>query len=231
MSGIKDYIQIAGVHDTEEAKLIVASGASAIGFPLRLPLNESQPDLSEDEAKSIIKLVNNNITSVLITYLTNAREIVTLCKHLNVQWVQLHGDTELTQVKQLKKYDSSLKIIKSLVVGRYDENGLLTLVNSFYSYVDAFITDTFDPATGAYGATGKTHDWEISRRIVEFSPKPVILAGGLTPKNVNEAIIRVKPAGVDVHSGVENSSGRKELKLVKSFVQEAQKGFQYIENS
>jgi phosphoribosylanthranilate isomerase len=54
-----------------------------------------------------------------------------------------------------------------------------------------FITDTFDPSTGASGATGKTHDWDISKSLVQLSPKPVILAGGLNAENVYEAILHV----------------------------------------
>ena len=67
--------------------------------------------------------------------------------------------------------------------------------------VDAFITDTFDPDTGASGATGKTHDWEVSQRIVEHSPLPVILAGGLGAGNVKEAIMQVKPGWSGVPTG------------------------------
>jgi len=75
--------------------------------------------------------------------------------------------------------------------------------------VDAFITDTFDPATGASGATGKAHDWEISRILAEQSPNPLILAGGLHPANVGQAIAAVRPEGVDVHTGIEGEDGRK----------------------
>ena len=99
------------------------------------------------------------------------------------------------------------------------------LVTHLSPYVDAFITDTFDPVTGASGATGKTHDWTISRRLVELSTKPVILAGGLTPANVGEATRVVKPAGVDVHTGVEDENSRKNPYLVARFVHEARKAF------
>jgi phosphoribosylanthranilate isomerase len=84
--------------------------------------------------------------------------------------------------------------------------------------VDAFITDTYDPTTGRSGATGKTHAWGVSRRLVELSPKPVILAGGLTPENVRAAVLAVRPAGVDVHTGVEGPDGRKAPRLVEHFV-------------
>jgi phosphoribosylanthranilate isomerase len=94
--------------------------------------------------------------------------------------------------------------------------------------VDAYITDTFDPETGASGATGKTHDWRVSRRVVGQSPRPVILAGGLTPANVRDAILAVRPAGVDAHTGLEDASGRKSGEKVKKFVGGAREAFRLM---
>jgi len=85
--------------------------------------------------------------------------------------------------------------------------------------------DTYDAATGRHGATGKTHDWSVSRRLVELSPKPVVLAGGLNPGNVRAAIAAVQPAGVDVHTGIERPDGRKRRDLTEHFVAEARAGF------
>jgi phosphoribosylanthranilate isomerase len=121
-----------------------------------------------------------------------------------------------------------LFITKSLVVKEGNLNELEEEVDDYSPYVDAFITDTFDPETGASGATGKVHDWNVSRRLVEVSPKPVILAGGLNSKNVREAIAWVKPAGVDVHTGVEGPDGSKDSGLVYAFISEARKGFEEI---
>jgi len=78
------------------------------------------------------------------------------------------------------------------------------------------ITDTFAPETGAAGATGRTHDWSVSRRLVELSERPVLLAGGLTAENVRRAILEVRLAGVDVHTGVENAAGRKSRDKTRS---------------
>ena len=69
------------------------------------------------------------------------------------------------------------------------------------------------------------HDWAISRRLVELSTRPVILAGGLTAANVGPAIAAVRPAGVDVHTGVEDKNGRKDPHLVTRFVHEARRAF------
>ena len=121
-----------------------------------------------------------------------------------------------------------MQIIKSLVVAGDNYYTLEKIVFTISPFVDAFITDTFDPATGASGATGKTHDWSISKKLVGISSKPVIIAGGLNPSNVRQAILEIHPAGVDVHTGVEDKYGRKDLELVNAFVAESKKGFRQI---
>lgn len=129
-------------------------------------------------------------------------------------------------MEKTKTLRPDLEVFKSLVVAADNYNELENMVNELSPWVDAFITDTFDPATGAEGATGKTHDWNVSKRLVQLSPKPVIIAGGLNPTNVKKAITEIRPSGVDVHTGVEDSSGRKDPELVKRFVEEARAGFQ-----
>src|SRR5690606_12944148 len=74
---------------------------------------------------------------------------------------------------------------------------------------------------GRIGGTGVTHDWSVSARIVEASRVPVILAGGLNPGNVADAIERVGPAGVDANSGLEHGDGRKDFEKIKAFVNAA----------
>ena len=119
-------------------------------------------------------------------------------------------------------------MIKSLVIGKRDDKALEATVNELSPFVDAFITDTFDPTTGASGATGKTHDWRVSRRLVELARRPIILAGGLTPENVKRAILEVRPAGVDSHTGVEDSTGRKSREKVQKFLSEACEAFALV---
>jgi phosphoribosylanthranilate isomerase len=138
--------------------------------------------------------------------------------------VQLHGDITTAELERLRELDFGLTIIKSLVVGRRPTSLLERLAVELAPLVDGFITDTYAPETGASGATGRTH-WAVSRRLVQLSSKPVILAGGLTPDNVRQAIATVRPAGVDVHTGVEDASGRKDRGKVLAFVSEADAGF------
>lgn len=216
-------VQVAGVHDYPEARLLIAAGVRMIGFPLRLPVHRE--DLSEAEAAAVIRRIPPGVTPVLITYLPTAREIDTLATFLKVPAIQLHGGITPAELQKLRAARADYLLIKSLVVRGNNLPELEEQVRQYTPFVDAFITDTFDPETGAEGATGKIHDWKISRKLVESSPLPVILAGGLTPENVAEAIRTVRPAGVDVHTGVEGRDGRKSEKLVRRFLQNARKIF------
>ena len=223
---MQELIQVAGIIDLEEAELLINAGVDYLGFPLRLPVNKE--DLSEEEATKIIKTIPPPAKGVLITYLDTAKEIVEFVDKLGVEVVQLHGKISKSELIKTKELKPDLEIIKSLVIGEYSQDELLTIINEHSNWIDAYITDTFDPKTGASGATGKTHDWAISKKIIEISKKPVILAGGLNADNVREAILTVKPAGVDVHTGIENKSGRKDPKLLIRFVQNAKKAFEEI---
>ena len=220
MPGLKlPFVQIAGIRNRAEAKLLEECGVGYLGFPLRLPVHAE--DASDAEVARMVQEIEPPAQGVLITYLGVPEEIAALCRALGFGIVQLHGDVTPAALDRLRALDADLTIVKSLVVGRKDPSALEADVLEFSPRVDAFLTDTYDPATGASGATGRTHDWRISRRLVEISPRPVILAGGLTPENVAEAIREVRPAGVDSHTGVEDASGAKSREKVGRFVREA----------
>ena len=229
MPMFKRFIQIAGVIDKEEANMLVEAGVRFLGFPLRLPVNKE--DISEKDAAEIISELPKSVSGVLITYLDKAEEIKSLSNKIGVKIIQLHGDISLSELIKLKEIFHESRIIKSLIVGKDTNKKLLETITKLEKYVDAFITDTYNPQTGATGATGITHDWEISRTLVKRSNKPVILAGGLTPNNVCDAILKVKPAGVDTHTGVEDNVGRKDKIKVSRFINEANKGFNKTENN
>lgn len=214
-------VQIAGVHDMQEVALLLDSGIDAIGFPLRLPVNAE--DCTEQEAAAMARAISPQATPVCICYLDKAEAVVRFCAEIGMRHVQLHGPISVQELKKLKAHAPELFVIKSLVVFRDGSNAdeLEEMIIQLSPHVDAFITDTHNPATGADGATGLTHDWSVSRRLVELSPCPVILAGGLTPDNVAEAIRIVRPAGVDAHTGVEGADGRKDRNLTLRFIQQA----------
>lgn len=223
-------IQIAGVRNWDEAEMITASGATHIGFPLHLDVH--RPDLSDEAVARIVRQLPSVIRPVLITYLAKATAIYELLQQIGCNIVQLHGAVSVAELEKLRRLSRSeslpamaIEIWKSLVVKAGNEQELLQTFGATAPFVDAFITDTYDPVTGASGATGKTHDWNITRRIVAKSPRPVIVAGGLHPGNVAEAIRITGAAGVDVHTGVEDANGCKDPRLVTAFVENAKESY------
>lgn len=217
------WVHVAGILDRPEAEMLIQAGANWLGFPLVLGYHRE--DLSVEEAAAIVATLGRQANFFLITYLDTADSIIALCRRLGVECVQLHGPIESDEMDKLRRSWPGLRIIKSLVVSGDNLDDLRMEVVRYAPLVDAFITDTYDPLTGACGATGKTHDWAVSRRLVEESPKPVILAGGLTTDNVFDAIRSVRPAGVDVHTGIEGPDGRKRADLARRFVSEARRAY------
>lgn len=208
--------------------MLVECGVDHLGFPLRLPVH--QEDLSTEEAGRIMRSLPAPARGVLITYLDKAAEIDSLCRQLGASAVQLHGAIAPRELFRLRALAPRIGVIKSLIVRGDNLAALLQEIRDLAPCVDAFITDTFDPETGATGATGKTHDWGISRALVERARRPLILAGGLAPENVRQAILQVRPAGVDVHTGVEGEDGRKSRARVQAFVAAARAGFAALEH-
>ncbi|KUN12608.1 N-(5'-phosphoribosyl)anthranilate isomerase [Streptomyces canus] len=219
-------VQVAGVIDAAEADMIIQQGADWLGFALRLP--SGKDDIPEQDAAVIIKGLDAPHAGVLISYLTDAEEISDFCRELGVVAVQLHGDVETAQLRRLKEIRPDLFVLKSLVVKQDNAEELLKLVDDTHAFVDMYITDTFDPRTGAKGATGLTHDWNVSAELVRRSPKPLMMAGGLNPENVGDAIRAVRPAAVDAHTGLEGPDGRKDRAKVAKFVAEARRAFDEI---
>jgi len=203
--------------------MLVECGVSFLGFPLVLEVHRE--DLTVHDAAAIVTAMRGCATFFLITYLARSAEIRDLCDVLGVGMVQLHAATDVADLRSLREERPGLRIVKSLIVRSDNRDELADQVARFAPWVDAFLTDTYDRATGASGATGKTHDWSVSRRLVELSPRPVLLAGGLNPGNVRAAIAAVRPAGVDVHTGIEGRDGRKRRDLTEHFVAEARAGF------
>ncbi len=210
-------IQIAGVSTLDEARQLVALGVDGLGFTVRLP-SGVHDGLTEDKARAIIAQMPPLVSTVVITYVTDADEAVALCNHLGCNTLQLHAPVADGVMSAIKAALPCIRIIKSVnVTGAHSVAEALHAARE----ADALILDTYDPATGRHGATGKTHDWRLSREIVCACPKPVMLAGGLTPENVGAAIRAVQPWGVDVHTGIENPDGTRNREKLAAFIRAA----------
>jgi phosphoribosylanthranilate isomerase len=110
---------------------------------------------------------------------------------------------------------------KAVHVGSADA---LAAITSYGALVDGFVADSFNPATGQVGGTGLTHDWRLTAELARSTPRPLWLAGGLTPQNVAEAIAQVQPYGVDVNNGVKGNDGFKNLQRLQAFIRSALSG-------
>ncbi|MDR3640597.1 MAG: phosphoribosylanthranilate isomerase [Humidesulfovibrio sp.] len=223
-----EIIQVAGVCSVEEGLMLAACGVTHVGLPLRLAVH--QPDTSEEEARGIVAALKGRAQTVCITYVTDAAEALALCRFLGVSGVQLHGAMPLAEVRRLREAAPWLFVIKSLVVGTAPEAAILDAAREHAPLVDVFLTDSYDPATGATGATGRVHDWGVSARLAKALPRPLILAGGLSAANVAEAVLAVRPFGVDAHTGLEDARGFKDERLVRRFVNESRRAFAVLKS-
>ncbi len=223
-------IQVAGVSDVDEALACFAAGADIVGIPLRLALH--QQDLSEEGAASMVREVharNPALAFAVITYEDDAQAAATLCRHVGAQVLQLHAAMTAAAGQALRELLPETVLIKSLVIGNKGVDAVFAEMEAHATWADAFLTDTFDPITGALGATGRTHDWTVGRMLMEASPKPLMLAGGLRPGNVAQAIATVAPAGVDAHTGLEDAAKRKDWQRVTAFVAAARRAFAQLD--
>ena len=207
--------------------MLSAAGVDLIGLPLRLDVHPQ--DVAEAEAAEIVAEAGIVERAVVITYECDPREILHLCRAVGVGIIQLHAAVPPRACAELKRLDSGLILIKSLVVRSGNQRELTAAQGAYTPHVDAFLTDTFDPESKASGATGKTHDWAVSAALARNSARPVILAGGLTADNVGEAIRTVRPWGVDAHTGLEDAAGRKDERKVRAFVRAARAAFRESE--
>jgi phosphoribosylanthranilate isomerase len=174
--------------------------------------------LSAEQAAEIVAGLPPFCSSVLVTHLSRPEEVLPILKNAKVTTLQLHGDTTPEEAVQIKKQLPFLKTYKAIHVS--DESAIEE-ARRYFGCVDGIILDTGIRATGQVGGTGKTHDWSISKSVVGSISLPIILAGGLNPENIVEAIRTVQPYGVDVNSGISKAGGIKDHEKLRLFIARA----------
>lgn len=203
-------VKICGVTDETEARAIIELGAQMLGFNF-WPKSRRYLGRAEDH-RWIRELAPCCRVGVFVD--APSEDIVNLWKDGWIHVAQLHGDESPELCRNLRK--SGVPVIKA--AGIVDA-ALLENLRAF-SEVDAFLVDAHAPVEK--GGTGRLANWELARKAIDvLAPAPVILAGGLTPGNVHEAVCAVRPEAVDVASGVEISPGRKDLEMVRLFIERA----------
>ncbi len=202
--------------------LAATGGADAQGFVVGVP--SSPRNLEPECARALMDCVAPFTSAVLVTTTTDPHEVAELAEATEPDAVQIHADASPEDLGCIRAMlPLGVRLIG--VLGLAEDAGSRAVrqaASRAEAPIDALLVDT--NVDGQSGGTGVRHDWTVTRRIRDaISPCPLILAGGLTPDNVREAIEVVRPYGVDVSSGVE-ADGRKALDRVDAFLQEVSGG-------
>jgi phosphoribosylanthranilate isomerase len=213
-------VKICGITNREDALAAIAFGADAVGFLVGRVHPSKSVFISAEGAARIAAELPPFCSTVLVTHLARLPEILEAARTARVTTIQLHGDTDRGEAEEIRKRLPYVKVYKAVhVIGE----AALSEAQTLAGHVDGIVLDTAIPETGQVGGTGKTHDWEVSRAIVQAVGLPVILAGGLKVENVREAIQRVQPYAVDVNSGISFPDGTKDHCRLKRFIEEAKR--------
>ena len=244
--------QIYEVQTPSEAEELMSLGVDHIGSVIvskeiwKVPLIKDTIDTIDgsDTRSSLIPLFSD-VNTILLTLDYYKPDIVHFCETLTV-----HNDVSekfheiLSLQEYVKKRFPEIKIMRSIPIpqsGMADPMDALELARLFEPVSDYFLTDTLmvepsgflsehQPVKGFVGITGRTCDWDVAAKLVKWSRIPVILAGGITPDNVFDGIMHVRPAGVDSCTGTNASDSegnvirfKKDFGKVKRFVDETRK--------
>lgn len=214
-------IKICGIKTPEMARKAAESGADLLGLVFYPP---SPRFLTEEAAAELVDgIAGSNLakTPALVGLFVNVplAEMAEHAEKYGLAYLQLSGDETPEQVAEISKVRPVIKAMRLPV--EINPDAALDLAGPFGELPNVtLLLDTHKQ--GMYGGTGETGDWLAARRIAENFP--VLLAGGLNPQNVAEAVERVKPWGVDVSSGVESSPGTKDPLKIEQFCQAARSG-------
>ncbi|MAI89322.1 phosphoribosylanthranilate isomerase [Ponticaulis sp.] len=211
---VRTRVKICCISSVDEAQLAVRAGADAIGLVGKMPSGPGP--IPDAKIKEIARHAPPGVSCFLLTSETSASGVAEHLLRTGASTVQLVQHISLAETLSL---DRVLLSTRRVQVIHMEDEGALELISKYEDHVHAFLLDSGRPSaeTPELGGTGRTHDWDLSRRFVESTKKPVFLAGGLIPENVGEAIARVKPYGVDVCSGV-RSNGHLDPKKLDAFM-------------
>lgn len=213
---IAPRVKICGVRSEHDLRVVVESGADALGLICGVEHYVSEDKIAADSALNLARLAPPYVSVVLVTHYTDPTEILQLANYVGVDTIQLHGDVTPAETERVYSRRAGRRITQRVHVTGPEA---LALANEFVGICDAIHLDS--RTEDRVGGTGRTHDWRVSRRVVEAmaeSRMPVILSGGLNPGNVAQAIETVGPYAVDANSGIDDGTGGKSAQLARDFV-------------
>lgn len=214
-------IKICGITNVSDALSAMGAGADAIGLNFYA---DGKRFIDAETAFDVASAVPEEVTLVGVFVNSSAEEIIETADRLSLDVIQLHGDEP---ADLLPKLPEDIMIVRAYRCGREGLAPLARFISSCRMHgrlPDAALIDA--NASSDYGGTGQIADWQqIASQREILGEVPLILAGGLTPVNVGEAIATVRPQAVDVATGVERRPGVKDSTLVAQFVASARLAF------
>ncbi len=207
-------VKICCISTLEEAWIAINHGASALGLVSEMPSGPGV--IHESLIAEVARRIPPFVSSVLLTSKRSPSEIIEQHRRCGTNAIQICDDIDLDGIDEVSSALPGINLIKVIHV---NGEGSIEEAKTVSKYVNGILLDSGSKRGSVVelGGTGRTHDWEISRRIVEAVEAPVILAGGLNPGNVSEAIRLVKPYAVDVCSGV-RTGGSLDSDKLQSFI-------------
>jgi phosphoribosylanthranilate isomerase len=203
-------VKICGITRLEDARLAIELGADALGFNF---YEKSPRCLAPAEAWRILRKLPALVATVGVFVNWDSVSVIALAKSLRLSAVQLHGDESAATTAECARHFPVIKAFRTELKFQFTQFQAHDAAASFL--LDAATSET---KSKNYGGTGRLADWKIAKRAA--SKFPVLLAGGLTPENIAEAILTVRSYAVDVASGVESSPGKKDPAKLRAFFAE-----------
>jgi len=200
-------IKICGMTQLQDAVFAAEQGADAVGF---IFYKKSPRSVNMKAVKEIISKLPPFVDTVGVFVNESADRVNKIAEYCGLDLVQLHGDESPAYCRKIRR-----RVVKAF---RVIDLQSIKQLEKFP--VSGFLLDTF--SENMHGGTGKVFDWNLAHPAKKVGP--VILAGGLTPRNIRQAISQVRPYGVDVCSGVEKSPGIKDPEKVKAFLKNIRSG-------
>ncbi|MDF9744257.1 phosphoribosylanthranilate isomerase [Natrinema salsiterrestre] len=212
-------VKVCGLTTEADLEAAVDAGADAVGVICDVPVDTPR-EVSVDRAATLAAATPPFVTSVLVTMPASPEEAIELIEAVEPDAIQIHGGIRPGDLAYLR---AKLDVDVLLAVDADDPS----VAETYDDVVDALLVDT--PGEDGGGGTGETHDWDLTRTATADLESPLILAGGLTPENVGDAVRTVEPFAVDVASGVEERGGVKDVDAVRSFVDRAKNARRPVE--
>jgi phosphoribosylanthranilate isomerase len=190
-------LKVCCIGSIAEARMAIAVGAHAVGLVGEMPTGPGP--ISDDAISEIARAIPPGVSRFLLSSRDTADGLADHARIAGVDTLQIVRHIDLAEYAALRRSAAGVRLVQVIHV---EDDDALALAKEYARLADALLLDSGRPSSAEFGGTGRAHDWDVSRRIVEAVERPVFLAGGLNAGNVAEAVRLVRPFGIDLCSSI-----------------------------